>query len=62
MEAKFAELEGGDEEIEDMGEEEGEILEAPSLPQLQTPMSGELDIMPYTPPQVTKSNIRGILC
>ncbi|XP_077308332.1 protein polybromo-1 isoform X2 [Lithobates pipiens] len=51
LEAKFAELEGGDEEIEDMGEEEGEILEAPSLPQLQTPMSGELDIMPYTPPQ-----------
>ncbi|XP_077308342.1 protein polybromo-1 isoform X11 [Lithobates pipiens] len=53
LEAKFAELEGGDEEIEDMGEEEGEILEAPSLPQLQTPMSGELDIMPYTPPQST---------
>ncbi|KAM5148764.1 protein polybromo-1 isoform 3-T3 [Mantella aurantiaca] len=51
LEAKFSELEGGDEEIEDMGEEEGEILEAPSLPQLQTPLSGELDIMPYTPPQ-----------
>ncbi|KAM5148765.1 protein polybromo-1 isoform 4-T4 [Mantella aurantiaca] len=53
LEAKFSELEGGDEEIEDMGEEEGEILEAPSLPQLQTPLSGELDIMPYTPPQST---------
>ncbi|XP_075039190.1 protein polybromo-1 isoform X2 [Mixophyes fleayi] len=51
LEAKFAELEGGDEEIEDMGEEEGEVLEAPSLPQLQTPMSGELELMPYTPPQ-----------
>lgn len=53
LEAKFAELEGGDEEIEDMGEEEGEIMETPSLPQLQTPMSGELDLMPYTPPQST---------
>ncbi|XP_018417975.1 PREDICTED: protein polybromo-1 [Nanorana parkeri] len=53
LEAKFAELEGGDEEIEDMGEEEGEILETPSLPQLQTPLTGELDIMPYTPPQST---------
>uniref|UniRef100_A0A8C5R7N0 Protein polybromo-1 n=1 Tax=Leptobrachium leishanense TaxID=445787 RepID=A0A8C5R7N0_9ANUR len=51
LEAKFAELEGGEEEIEDLGEEEGEILDAPSLPQIQTPLSGELDIMPYTPPQ-----------
>lgn len=53
-------MEGGDEEIEDMGEEEGEILEAPSQPQLQTPLSGELDIMPYTPPQVKGSYNRGI--
>uniref|UniRef100_A0A6I8SE42 Protein polybromo-1 n=1 Tax=Xenopus tropicalis TaxID=8364 RepID=A0A6I8SE42_XENTR len=52
LEAKFAELEGGDEEMEDMGDEEGEI-DAPSLPQLQTPLSGELDMMPYTPPQST---------
>ncbi|KAM8931014.1 protein polybromo-1 isoform 1-T1 [Pelodytes ibericus] len=51
LEAKFAELEGAEDEIEDMGEEEGEILEAPSLPQIQTPLSGELDLMPYTPPQ-----------
>ncbi|XP_069823228.1 protein polybromo-1 isoform X7 [Dendropsophus ebraccatus] len=53
LEAKFAELEGGDDDIEDMGDEDGEMLEAPSLPQLQTPMSGELDLMQYTPQQST---------
>lgn len=52
LEAKFAELEGGDEDIEEMGEEEGDITETPSMPQLQTPLASELDIMPYTPPQV----------
>uniref|UniRef100_A0A8C5R488 Protein polybromo-1 n=1 Tax=Leptobrachium leishanense TaxID=445787 RepID=A0A8C5R488_9ANUR len=58
LEAKFAELEGGEEEIEDLGEEEGEILDAPSLPQIQTPLSGELDIMPYTPPQSTPKSTK----
>lgn len=38
--------------MEEMGEEEGDITETPSMPQLQTPLSSELDIMPYTPPQV----------
>ncbi|OCT56556.1 hypothetical protein XELAEV_18004697mg [Xenopus laevis] len=52
LEAKFAELEGGDEEMEDMGDMDGEITDAPSLPQLQTPLSGDLDMMPYTPPQI----------
>lgn len=53
LEAKFAELEGGDDDIEDMGDDDGEMLEAPSLPQLQTPMSGEIDLMQYTPQQST---------
>ncbi|XP_077894605.1 protein polybromo-1 isoform X35 [Ictidomys tridecemlineatus] len=51
LEAKFAELEGGDEDVEEMGEEDSEVIEPPSLPQLQTPLSSELDLMPYTPPQ-----------
>ncbi|XP_038628001.1 protein polybromo-1 isoform X5 [Tachyglossus aculeatus] len=59
LEAKFAELEGGDDDIEEMGEEEGEVIEAPSLPQLQTPLSSELDIMPYTPPQSTPKSVKG---
>lgn len=52
LEAKFAELEGGDDDIEEMGEEDSEVIEPPSLPQLQTPLTSELDLMPYTPPQV----------
>eukprot|EP00072_Mus_musculus_P045104 XP_006519469.1 PREDICTED: protein polybromo-1 isoform X2 [Mus musculus] len=53
LEAKFAELEGGDDDIEEMGEEDSEVIEAPSLPQLQTPLANELDLMPYTPPQLS---------
>lgn len=52
LEAKFAELEGGDEDMEEMGEEEGDMTETPSMPQLQAPLANDLDIMPYTPPQV----------
>lgn len=52
LEAKFADLEGGDDDIEEMGEEDSEVIEPPSLPQLQTPLASELDLMPYTPPQV----------
>ncbi|XP_053148171.1 protein polybromo-1 isoform X2 [Hemicordylus capensis] len=59
LEAKFAELEGGDEDIEEIGEEEGEVTEAPAIPQLQTPLSNELDIMPYTPPQSTPKSAKG---
>ncbi|XP_046782064.1 protein polybromo-1 isoform X11 [Gallus gallus] len=59
LEAKFAELEGGDEDMEEMGEEEGDITETPSMPQLQTPLTSELDIMPYTPPQSTPKSVKG---
>ncbi|XP_032996597.1 protein polybromo-1 isoform X7 [Lacerta agilis] len=59
LEAKFAELEGGDEDIEEIAEEEGEVTEAPTMPQLQTPLSNELDIMPYTPPQSTPKSAKG---
>ncbi|XP_027323101.1 protein polybromo-1 isoform X9 [Anas platyrhynchos] len=59
LEAKFAELEGGDEDIEEMGEEEGDITETPSMPQLQTPLASELDIMPYTPPQSAPKSVKG---
>ncbi|XP_059679073.1 protein polybromo-1 isoform X3 [Gavia stellata] len=59
LEAKFAELEGGDEDMEEMGEEEGDMAETPSMPQLQTPLASELDIMPYTPPQSTPKSVKG---
>lgn len=38
--------------MEEMGEEEGDMTETPSMPQLQAPLASDLDIMPYTPPQV----------
>ncbi|XP_012886215.1 PREDICTED: protein polybromo-1 isoform X2 [Dipodomys ordii] len=59
LEAKFAELEGGDDDIEEMGEEDNEVIEPPSLPQLQTPLASELDLMPYTPPQSTPKSAKG---
>ncbi|KAM6325334.1 protein polybromo-1 isoform 4-T5 [Podargus strigoides] len=59
LEAKFAELEGGDEDMEEMGEEEGDMTETPSMPQLQAPLASELDIMPYTPPQSTPKSVKG---
>lgn len=52
LEAKFAELEGGDDDAEELGEEDSEVIEPPALPQLQTSLASELDLMPYTPPQV----------
>ncbi|XP_063131413.1 protein polybromo-1 isoform X40 [Rattus norvegicus] len=59
LEAKFAELEGGDDDTEEMGEEDSEVIEPPSLPQLQTPLANELDLMPYTPPQSTPKSAKG---
>ncbi|XP_057560922.1 protein polybromo-1 isoform X9 [Hippopotamus amphibius kiboko] len=59
LEAKFAELEGGDDDIEEMGEDDSEVIEPPSLPQLQTPLASELDLMPYTPPQSTPKSAKG---
>ncbi|KAM4023077.1 LOW QUALITY PROTEIN: protein polybromo-1 [Anomaloglossus baeobatrachus] len=53
LEAKFAELEGADDDIEDMGDDDGEMMDASSLPQLQTPITGELELLQYTPQQAT---------
>lgn len=43
--------EAGD-DLDDQGDEDGDAVDASLIPQLQTPLSGDLDIMPYTPPQV----------
>lgn len=50
LEAKFAHM--TDEELEDLGEDDGEGGDGQSLPQLQTPLASDLDVMPYTPQQV----------
>ncbi|KAM3878342.1 protein polybromo-1-like [Diretmus argenteus] len=57
LEAKFADM--TDEELEDLGEDDGELGDQ-SLPQLQTSMSSDMDIMPYTPPQSTPKSIKGL--
>lgn len=49
---KFAEFEEPDEEHEEGVDEEAETAEQPSVPQLQTPVPNEMEIAPYTPPQV----------
>lgn len=49
LEAKFADM--TDEELEDLGDDDGELGDQ-SLPQIQSSMSSDMDIMPYTPPQV----------
>uniref|UniRef100_A0A3Q3XI85 Protein polybromo-1 n=1 Tax=Mola mola TaxID=94237 RepID=A0A3Q3XI85_MOLML len=57
LEAKFADM--TDEELEDLGDDDGELGDQ-SLPLLQSSMSGDMDIMPYTPPQSTPKSIKGL--
>ncbi|XP_069062171.1 protein polybromo-1 isoform X1 [Pleurodeles waltl] len=59
LEVKFAELERGTEEIMPAVTEESEIIEAPPLPPIQSPLASELEIMPYTPPQCLKTLNQG---
>ncbi|KAG7252062.1 hypothetical protein CRUP_021530, partial [Coryphaenoides rupestris] len=48
LEAKFADM--TDEELEDLGEDDGDLADR-SLPPLQRSLASDMDIMPYTPPQ-----------
>ncbi|XP_044203837.1 protein polybromo-1-like isoform X4 [Thunnus albacares] len=57
LEAKFADM--TDEELEDLGDDDGELGDQ-SLPQIQSSMSSDMDIMPYTPPQSTPKSIKGL--
>ncbi|XP_076123790.1 protein polybromo-1 [Alosa pseudoharengus] len=58
LEAKFADM--TDEELEELGEDDGDTCDAQSMPQLQTPLANDLDMMPYTPPQSTPKSIKGL--
>ncbi|KAF0034954.1 hypothetical protein F2P81_012712 [Scophthalmus maximus] len=57
LEAKFADM--TDEELEDLGDDDGELGDQ-SLPQMQSSLSSDMDIMPYTPPQSTPKSIKGL--
>ncbi|KAK6321305.1 hypothetical protein J4Q44_G00082810 [Coregonus suidteri] len=59
LEAKFADM--TDEELEDLGEDDGELGDT-SIPQLQSPMAGSDMDMPYTPPQVRAPTYTGKMC
>lgn len=51
LEAKFAEM--TDEELEDLGEDDGDGLDGQGMSQLQAPLHNDLDMLSYTPIQVT---------
>ena len=52
LEVKLADMEDGDDDMDDMDDEE-EASETPSMPQMQTPLASDMDVMPYTPSQVS---------
>lgn len=58
LELKLADLEDADEDMEDLDDDE-DASETPSMPQMQTPMSSDMDLMPYTPSQSTPK-IKGL--
>ncbi|XP_042563733.1 protein polybromo-1 isoform X9 [Clupea harengus] len=58
LEAKFADM--TDEELEDLGDDDGDTSDAQSMPQHQTPLASDMDMMPYTPPQSTPKSIKGM--
>lgn len=51
LEVKLADMDDADDDMEDMDDDE-EASVTPSLPQMQTPLTSDMDIMPYTPSQV----------
>ncbi|XP_072522268.1 protein polybromo-1 isoform X2 [Salminus brasiliensis] len=58
LEAKFADM--TDEELEELGDDDGEGSDAQGMPQLQTPLSSDMDMMQYTPAQSTPKSIKGL--
>uniref|UniRef100_A0A4W4EDK0 Protein polybromo-1 n=1 Tax=Electrophorus electricus TaxID=8005 RepID=A0A4W4EDK0_ELEEL len=58
LEAKFADM--TDEELEDLGDDDGEGSDAQGMPQLQTPLASDLDIIPYAPTQSLPKSIKGL--
>ncbi|MEQ2267873.1 hypothetical protein XENORESO_011738 [Xenotaenia resolanae] len=48
-----------DEELEDLGDDDGELGDH-SLPQMQSSMTSDMDIMSYTPPQSTPKSMKGL--
>ncbi|XP_066526294.1 protein polybromo-1 isoform X3 [Hoplias malabaricus] len=58
LEAKFADM--TDEELEELGDDDGDGSDAHGMSQLPTPMASDLDMMQYTPTQSTPKSIKGL--
>uniref|UniRef100_A0A8C1ABE8 Protein polybromo-1 n=1 Tax=Cyprinus carpio carpio TaxID=630221 RepID=A0A8C1ABE8_CYPCA len=58
LEAKFADM--TDEELEDLGDDDGDGSDAHCMPQLQTQLTGDMDMLHYAPPQSTPKSIKGL--
>ncbi|XP_054639647.1 polybromo 1, like [Dunckerocampus dactyliophorus] len=58
LEVKLADIEDGDDDMDDMDDDD-DAMETPSMPQMQTPLTSDMDIMPYTPSQSTPK-IKGL--
>ncbi|XP_034022274.1 polybromo 1, like isoform X2 [Thalassophryne amazonica] len=58
LEAKLADIEDADDDMDDLDDDDDAPV-TPSMPQLQTPLTSDLDIMPYTPSQSTPK-IKGL--
>uniref|UniRef100_A0AAR2IK47 Protein polybromo-1 n=1 Tax=Pygocentrus nattereri TaxID=42514 RepID=A0AAR2IK47_PYGNA len=58
LEAKFADM--TDEELEDLGDDDGEGSDAQAMPQMQTPLGSDLDMMQYPQTQSTPKSIKGL--
>lgn len=51
LEAKFAEM--TDEELDDLGDDDADGLDAHGISQLQMPLTSDLEMLSYTPIQVS---------
>ncbi|XP_027032136.2 protein polybromo-1 isoform X2 [Tachysurus fulvidraco] len=58
LEAKFADM--TDEELEDLGEDDGDGLDGQGMSQLQAPLHSDMDMMSYTPIQSTPKSFKGL--
>ncbi|XP_051966923.1 protein polybromo-1 isoform X1 [Xyrauchen texanus] len=57
LEAKFADM--TDEELEDLGDDD-DGSDAHCMPQLQTPLTSDMDMLQYAPAQSTPKSIKGL--
>lgn len=53
LEVKLADMEDADDDMEEMDDDD-DATETPSMPQMQTPLSSDMDLMQYTPSQVPR--------